>query len=152
MDEVAHATVCFSRAWREGLYGVSAYWVNPEQIKKSAPSGEFLPKGSFLIEGQRNFIKSETLRLSVGIIPQDDSYVLTSGPTETIKKICICFAIIEPHGSEMAASAKKIRIEFLKLEEEITKKISIDDFVRVLPAGQSQIKEVDYGDSHKNSL
>ena len=47
MNEVAHATVCFSRAWREGMYGVSAYWVNPEQVKKSAPSGEFLPKGSF---------------------------------------------------------------------------------------------------------
>ncbi|MBT5278656.1 MAG: DUF814 domain-containing protein, partial [Nitrosopumilus sp.] len=27
MNEIAHATVCFSRAWREGLYGVSAYWV-----------------------------------------------------------------------------------------------------------------------------
>jgi hypothetical protein len=150
MNEVAHATVCFSRAWREGLYGVSAYWVNPEQVKKSAPSGEFLPKGSFRIEGQRNFIKSETLRLSVGIIPQDDDYVLTCGPPEPIKKNSICYAIIEPHGSEMVDAAKKIRIEFSKLEEEITKNISIDDFVRVLPAGKSQIKEVSYGDSHKN--
>lgn len=33
MNEVAHATVCFSRAWREGLYGVKAYWVYPEQVK-----------------------------------------------------------------------------------------------------------------------
>ncbi len=152
MNEVAHATVCFSRAWREGLYGVSAYWVNPEQVKKSAPSGEFLPKGSFTIEGQRNFIKSETLRLAVGIIPQDDNYVLTCGPVEPIKKNSICYAIIEPDGSEMAAAAKKIRIEFSKLEDEITKNINIDDFVRALPAGKSQIKEVDYGDSHKNSF
>ena len=134
------------------MYGVSAYWVNPEQVKKSAPSGEFLPKGSFSIEGQRNFIKAETLRLAVGIIPQDDSYVLTCGPTETIKKNSICYAIIEPQGSEMVDAAKKIRIEFFKLEEEITKNISIDDFVRVLPAGKSQIKEVDYGNSQKNSL
>ena len=152
MNEVAHATVCFSRAWREGLYGVSAYWVNPEQVKKSAPSGEFLPKGSFTIEGQRNFIKSETLRLAVGIIPQDDNYVLTCGPVEPIKKNSICYAIIEPDGSEMVDAAKKIRIEFSKLEDEITKNISIDDFVRVLPAGKSQIKKVDYGDSYKNSL
>ncbi|MCH7560648.1 MAG: NFACT family protein [Thaumarchaeota archaeon] len=149
MNEVAHATVCFSRAWREGMYGVSAYWVNPEQVKKSAPSGEFLPKGSFSIEGQRNFIKADTLRLAVGIIPQEDDYVLTCGPLETIKKNSICYAIIEPNGSEMVDAAKKIRIEFSKLEEEITKKISIDDFVRVLPAGQSQIKEVGIGDSQK---
>ncbi|MEK0322471.1 MAG: ribosome rescue protein RqcH, partial [Nitrosopumilus sp.] len=86
MNEVAHATVCFSRAWKEGMYGVSAYWVNPEQVKKSAPSGEFLPKGSFSIEGQRNFINSANLKLAVGIIPQEDDYVLTCGPPETIKK------------------------------------------------------------------
>ncbi|MFQ5497863.1 MAG: ribosome rescue protein RqcH [Nitrosopumilus sp.] len=146
MNEVAHATVCFSRAWREGMYGVSAYWVNPEQVKKSAPSGEFLPKGSFTIEGQRNFIKSDTLKLAVGIMPQDDDYVLTCGPPVPIKKNSICYAIIEPHGLELAEAAKKIRIEFSKLYEDITRKISIDEFVRALPAGKSQIKEVTYGD------
>jgi predicted ribosome quality control (RQC) complex YloA/Tae2 family protein len=149
MNEVAQATVCFSRAWREGMYGVSAYWINPEQVKKSAPSGEFLPKGSFTIEGQRNFIKSENLRLSVGIIPQEEGHVLTCGPPETIKKNSICYAIIEPDGNEMVDAAKKIRIEFSKIYEEITKKISIDDFVRVLPAGKSQIKEVGMGDLQK---
>ncbi len=87
MNEIAAATVCFSRAWREGLYGVSAYWVHPDQVKKSAPSGEFLPKGSFTIEGQRNFIKSETLKLAVGIIQlEEEDYVLTCGPPEPIKK------------------------------------------------------------------
>ena len=43
--------------------------------------GNFYQKDHFRIEGQRNFIKSETLRLAVGIIPQDDDYVLTCGPT-----------------------------------------------------------------------
>jgi len=145
MKEVAHATVCFSRAWREGLYGVKAYWVHPEQVKKSAPSGEFLPKGSFTIEGQRNFINPGNLKLAVGIIPQEDGYSLTCGPPETIKKNSICYAIIEPHGLEMVDAAKKIRIEFSKMYDEITKKISIDDFVRIMPAGKSQIKEVNTG-------
>jgi predicted ribosome quality control (RQC) complex YloA/Tae2 family protein len=147
LNEVAHATVCFSRAWREGMYGVNAYWVNPDQVKKSAPSGQFLPKGSFTIEGQRNFVKVSTLKLAVGIIPLEDDYVITCGPTETIKKSAICYAVIEPHGLEMADIAKKIRFEFLKLKEEIAKKISIDDFVRVLPAGTSQIIEIGLGDS-----
>lgn len=147
MNEVAHATVCFSRAWREGMYGVSAYWVEPEQVKKSAPSGQFLPKGSFSIEGQRNFVKISTLKLAVGIIPQGDDYVVTCGPPETIKKNSICYAIIEPHGADMVDSAKKIRLEFLKLKEAITKKINIDDFVRALPAGASQITETGLGDA-----
>jgi predicted ribosome quality control (RQC) complex YloA/Tae2 family protein len=152
MNEVAHATVCFSRAWREGLYGVSAFWVNPEQVKKSAPSGEFLPKGSFTIEGQRNFINSGNLKLTVGIIPQEEGHVLTCGPPDTIKKNSICYAIIEPHGTEMVETAKKIRMEFSKIHEAITKKINIDDFVRVMPAGKSQIKEVGIGDAQMNNL
>ncbi len=153
MNEIAHATVCFSRAWREGLYGISAYWVHPEQIKKSAPSGEFLPKGSFTIEGQRNFIKSETLKLAVGIMRlEDNDYVLTCGPPEPIKKNSICYAIIEPNGSEMAENAKKIRLEFLKLFEDIARKINIDEFVRALPAGKSQIKEISLGDLEKENI
>ena len=152
MNEIAHATVCFSRAWREGMYGVSAYWVHPEQVKKSAPSGEFLPKGSFTIEGQRNFIKSETLRLAVGIMPIDDDYVLTCGPPDPIKKNSICYAIIEPHGLEMVEAAKKIRIEFSKMFEDITRKINIDEFVRALPAGKSQIIEVNMGDAQKENV
>ena len=147
MNEVAHATVCFSRAWREGMHGLSAFWVYPDQVKKSAPTGQFLPKGSFTIEGKRNFVNIPSLKLAVGIIPQEDYYLLTSGPPEPIKKNSLCYAIIEPHGSDMVEVAKKIKMEFSKLEEEITKKISIDDFVRALPAGQSQIKEVSYGDA-----
>jgi len=147
MNEVAHATVCFSRAWREGMHGLSAFWVYPDQVKKSAPSGQFLPKGSFTIEGKRNFVNIPSLKLAVGIIPQEDYYLLTSGPPEPIKKNSLCYAIIEPHGSDMVDVAKKIKMEFSKLEEEIAKKISIDDFVRALPAGQSQIKEVSYGDA-----
>ncbi len=147
MNEVAHATVCFSRAWREGMYGMSAYWVMPHQVKKSAPTGQFLPRGSFTIEGQRNFIKPQTLKLAVGIIPQGDGHTLACGPTEPIKRYSVCYAIIEPHGQEMAEAAKRIRIEFTRLEEDITRGISIDDFVRALPAGKSQIKDVGYGES-----
>ena len=33
LKEVAHATACFSRAWKEEMYGINAYWVNPEQVK-----------------------------------------------------------------------------------------------------------------------
>ncbi|QUC64528.1 NFACT family protein [Nitrosopumilus sp. K4] len=147
MNEVAHATACFSRAWREGIHGLKTYWVNPEQVKKSAPSGQFLPKGSFTIEGKRNFIGVPSLKLAVGIIRQEEHHILTCGPPEPIKKNSVYYAIIEPHGSELVDAAKKIRIEFSKLDEEIVRNISIDEFVRVLPSGQSQIKEVAFGNA-----
>ena len=145
--ETAHATVCFSRAWREGLYGLNAYWVNPDQIKTAAPSGQFIAKGSFVVEGTRNFVKVTTLQLSVGLYQKGDSYSLMCGPPEPIKKNCIYYVSIEPSGLEMVEAAKKIKLEFLKFKEkeEIVKAISIDDFIRVLPAGDSHIVESGIG-------
>jgi predicted ribosome quality control (RQC) complex YloA/Tae2 family protein len=146
VTEVAQATVCFSRAWREGLYGLNAYWVRSDQIKTAAPSGQFMAKGSFVIEGTRNFVQVPSLQLSVGLYEKDDNYSLMCGPTSAIKRKCIYFATIEPSGQEMTELAKKIKLEFQKFEEKkIVKSINIDDFIRVLPAGDSHIVESGIG-------
>ena len=145
LNEVAHATVCFSRAWREAMYGMGAYWVTPEQIKKAAPSGQFLAKGSFIVEGQRNSVKIASLKLAVGILRYNENYLLTCGPPEPIKHHCLCYAIIEPSSGDMVQAAKKIRLEFTKVHEEITRMIHLDEFVRVLPAGGSHITELGDG-------
>ncbi|HYL66455.1 MAG TPA: ribosome rescue protein RqcH [Nitrosopumilaceae archaeon] len=143
VKETAHATVCFSRAWREGLYGLNAYWVTSDQIKTAAPSGQFIAKGSFIVEGTRSFVQVTTLQLSVGLYQKGDSYSLMCGPSEPIKKNCVYYVTIEPSGLEMVEVAKKIKIEFQKFKEkeDIVKAISIDDFIRVLPAGDSHIVE-----------
>ena len=145
LNEVAHATVCFSRAWREAMYGLSAYWVNPEQVKKSAPTGQFLAKGSFSIEGKRNFVKVSMLKLAIGLLEQDENFLLVCGPLEPIKNQCVCYVIIEPTGSDMVNIAKKIKTEFIKLKGDIIKSLSVDDFVRVIPAGKSHISESGLG-------
>ncbi len=141
LNEVASATVCFSRAWREAMYGMNAYWINPDQVKKAAPSGQFLSRGSFVLEGHKNFIKAPTLRLAVGILYHDERYVIMCGPPEAVKKICICYAVIEPGSNDMTETAKRLRIEFIRLQEDIAKQFDIDDFVRALPAGESHITE-----------
>ena len=138
LAEVAHATVCFSRAWKESIYGSSAYWVNPDQVKKAAPSGQSMGKGSFAIEGQRNFVKISTLKLCVAIIKQEENYMLTCGPP-SIQDRCVCYAMIEPGSMEMVNIAKKIRVQFITINEEIGKLFSIDDYVRVLPSGLSHM-------------
>ena len=141
INEVANATVCFSRAWRAAMYGTNAYWVNPEQVKKSAPSGQYLPKGSFTIDGQRNFVRISSLKLAVGLFKQNENYLVTCGPQAAIKKTCECYAIIEPTGFVSTDVAKKIKTEFWKMKGEIIKYISLDEFVRILPAGESHVIE-----------
>ena len=150
MAEVAQATVCFSRAWREGLYGLNAYWVKPDQIKMAAPTGQFLAKGAFPIEGTRNFIQVSNLQLAVGLYQKGDNYTIMSGPPSAVKMQCLFYVIIEPSGIDMTEFAKKIRLEFLKLAEnqDVVKAFNIDDFIRALPAGESHIVESGIGQGY----
>lgn len=150
ITEVAHATVCFSRAWREGLSGLNAYWIRPEQVKTAAPTGQFLAKGAFVIEGTRNFVNVAKLQLAIGLIKKDDNYLLTCGPVSAIKKHCIYLVTIEPSGLEMTELAKKVRLEFLKFKEkeEIVKTFTIDEFTRILPAGDGHIVGSEIGNAY----
>ncbi len=143
--EVAKATVAFSRAWKDGLSSADAYWVMPEQVKKGAPTGQFLPKGSFVIEGKRSYLKGVEIRLAIGVVRLDGRETLVCGPEESIKKRALYYAVLQQGGMDPMDAAKKVKSEFVKLaggESEIAetiKRISLDDFVRALPTGQSRI-------------
>ena len=141
IDETAHATVCFSRAWQASAYGLNSFWVMPDQVKKAAPTGQSMGKGSFMIYGTRNFIKVSSLKLAVGVLKIDENFLLVCGPPEPIKKKCVCYAIVEPGGSVISDVAKKIRAEFNKTDDSFQKLFTIDDYVRVLPTGSSKVTE-----------
>jgi predicted ribosome quality control (RQC) complex YloA/Tae2 family protein len=163
LHESAQATVSFSRAWKDGLSSADAYWVMPSQIKKGAPTGQFLPKGSFVIEGKRNYIKGLEIRLAIGIIRLGNRYALVCGPVDAVKKRSIVYAILLPGGVDPMNLAKKAKGELIKIAQTIEvsryqdenstehstsnssdltdfiKTISIDDFIRSLPSGKSKI-------------
>jgi predicted ribosome quality control (RQC) complex YloA/Tae2 family protein len=148
--EVGQATVSFSRAWKDGLYGSDAYWVTPAQVKKGAPTGQFLPKGSFVIEGKRNYVKGLEIQLAIGIIKQKEDFFLCCGPLQAIKASSLMYAGLLPGGHDPINAAKKVRNEYVSVLAGSTKQIelsllhfvknmSLDDYIRALPTGQSRI-------------
>ncbi|CAO3640297.1 unnamed protein product [Cunninghamella blakesleeana] len=60
-------SVCQSKAWDAKIV-TSAYWVYPDQVSKSAPSGEYLPTGSFMIRGKKNFLPPVQLVYGFGYL------------------------------------------------------------------------------------
>jgi predicted ribosome quality control (RQC) complex YloA/Tae2 family protein len=144
LSQVAQATVAFSRAWKDGLSSADAYWVLPEQVRKGAPTGQFLPKGSFVIEGKRSYLKGIEIRLAIGVVNMSGRETLVCGPEETIKKHSMVYAVLLQGGMDPMTAAKKAKSELVKaagdgdLAESI-KRMSLDDFVRTLPTGQSRI-------------
>lgn len=156
LNQVASATVGFSRAWKDGLSSADAYWVTSEQIKKGAPTGQFLPKGSFVIEGKRNYLKGVEIRLAIGLLDLNNRLVLVCGPETAIKPRCLYYAVLVQGGLDPMNAAKKVKAEFVSIAQnssrqdghdenaqalivENIKQLSLDDVVRALPTGQSRV-------------
>ncbi|KAI8884094.1 hypothetical protein K501DRAFT_294252 [Backusella circina FSU 941] len=60
-------SVCQSKAWDAKMV-TSAYWVYPDQVSKSAPTGEYLTTGSFMIRGKKNFLPPVQLVYGFGYL------------------------------------------------------------------------------------
>lgn len=46
----------------------SAWWVHHDQVSKSAPTGEYLTTGSFMIRGKKNYLPPSQLIMGLGIM------------------------------------------------------------------------------------
>ncbi len=164
--EVAEATASFSRAWKEDLGSADAYWVLPNQVKKSAPSGEYLPRGSFFIEGKKNFVRHVRVELAVGVttleelkrmksLDQSQSIensddksklpVVVCGPEKSLARYCRAIVKIAPGKERSSSVARKVKqLLVSKIRDDIelkdrAKRISLDDIVRALPSGSHKI-------------
>merc|ERR1719431_113315 len=74
LNEAGQFAVCFSAAWDSKVL-TAAYWVTPDQVSKTAPSGEYLTVGSFMIRGKKNFLPPSHLIMGFGFMfkLEDDS-------------------------------------------------------------------------------
>jgi hypothetical protein len=59
-------SVVQSKAWDSKIV-TSAWWVNSSQVSKTAPSGEYLTQGSFMIRGKKNWLPPVNLVYGFGI-------------------------------------------------------------------------------------
>lgn len=69
LSQAGTLAVASSSAW-DSKAGMSAWWVNADQVSKSAPTGEFLPTGSFMVRGRKTFLPPAQLVLGFGILWQ----------------------------------------------------------------------------------
>lgn len=65
--EAATATLGHSKAWAKKI-PVEVYWVFGEQVSKKAPSGLFLPTGSFMVYGKKNFVPVHKMEMGFGLL------------------------------------------------------------------------------------
>lgn len=67
LREAGHFTICHSSAWASRMV-TSAWWVHSHQVSKTAPSGEFLTVGSFMVRGKKNFLPPAPLEMGLAVL------------------------------------------------------------------------------------
>ena len=130
LEESCIFAASFSKAWKQ-FAETQAYWVLPEQVSKTAQSGEFIPRGAFIIRGKRNYYNCK-FELAIGQIKIQDSLKIMCGPVSSVKTHCKKYIVFQP------GDVKKI--EYVK---KIAKVFDVDTYIidRAIPAGGATTTE-----------
>ena len=128
IKEAATFTASYSKAWKTGLGNMDIFYVTPKQVSKTAQSGEYMQKGSFMIYGKKT-IMNTILETSIGIM-EDNS--IMGGPSSAIKKNTLKSVEIEQGNEKTSQVAKSI--------QRLIGGTDLDDIISVIPPG-SRLKK-----------
>lgn len=130
-QEAAEFAGAYSKAFSSGLAVIDVYCVRPEQVKTAAKSGEFLPKGAFVIEGKREWFRKVPVRVAIGFDPERNRVV--AGPPSAItgKKLVVAPGRV-PKG-ELAREVQRV------LEQMYDTEVDINEVLQALPSGDGEI-------------
>jgi len=126
LKQAADATCTFSRAWKLGLSSQQVFYVKPEQVSKTAQSGEYLTKGAFMIRGKTNYLDNE-INCAIGLT--DDDKIMCA-PLEAVKKHCKKYLKVEHGNLKPSDAAKKVKAEIGG---------DLDEIIRALPSGEMKL-------------
>jgi hypothetical protein len=141
--EAAQFAATYSSLWKDGKYSGEVYYVTPEQVKRSAKAGEYLAKGSFYIEGKRNYV---TTSVSCAVGVDLKNLRVFGGPLNSVRKYCDYFVELDIGDESQNEISVKVAASLIKMakeeEKHLVRAISTpDEIMKFLPPGKSRIKE-----------
>jgi len=137
LREAGEFAAAFSRAWREGAGSADVYWVKPNQLSKSGPSGEYVPHGAFAVSGKRNWMRNVPLRLAIGVVEENGKVRFVGGPLDAVKAKTKAYVTIVPGdlaGKELLKQVlQALMAKLSKEQREKVGKASIEQIREFVP-------------------
>jgi len=130
IKEAAQFVASYSRAWKQKLGAIEVYYIYPDQVSKRAPAGEYLPRGSFMIYGEKNYV---TMGLKVAIGVDQEGNVIPGVPSSVERK-SKKYVILIPGDIRPSEIAKEIS-KFLEAD--------LEDIQRFVPGEARIISKID---------
>jgi len=127
IEEAAMIAAAYSRAWNH-FGSLECYWVYPDQVTKSPPSGEYLTTGAFFITGSKHFVKVP-LEISIGV--HEDK--IMAGPESAVSSNTSQHIIVGFGDEKKERLAKQI--------SHLLNYADLDEIIRALPGRGRILKQ-----------
>jgi predicted ribosome quality control (RQC) complex YloA/Tae2 family protein len=135
LEETASMIASYSSAWRTGVSNLDVYFVKPEQVTKTPPSGESLKKGAFYIEGKRDYVKNAVMGIYISVEIEGEIAKLAVTPYEPNSS----FFQIKPGNKKRDEIIRKIN---RALSQKYGIEINKDYIDRLIPQGKSSLEKI----------
>ena len=144
LREAGEFAASFSRAWRENAGSADVYWVKPDQLSKSGPSGESVPHGAFFVVGKRNWTRNTPLRTAVGAVVNEEA-CFVGGPVDAVRAKTKAYVVLVPgdlSGKELLKQVlKSLTLKLSKEQRERLGKTSIEQIREFIPYTKGSITQ-----------
>ncbi|HKV90677.1 MAG TPA: ribosome rescue protein RqcH, partial [Thermoplasmata archaeon] len=107
--EAAQWGVAFSKAWRAGLASASAFAVEADQVSKAAASGEFVPRGAWVIHGTKEVLKDLPLELGLGTVEDKGETLWNVAPPRSLERRGKLVYVLSP-GPERERAEREVEL------------------------------------------
>jgi predicted ribosome quality control (RQC) complex YloA/Tae2 family protein len=147
LREAGEFAAAFSRGWREGFASADVYWVKPDQLSKGGASGEYVPRGAFVVSGKRNWMRGIPLRVAIGIaVNEEEGRIrIGGGPLDAVKAKADAYVIVVPGdlaGKELFRRILKVlATKMSKNLREKVLKTSIEEIREFIPYSKGRVLE-----------
>jgi len=135
--EAAQFAAAYSRAWKEGLRTITVYYIEPSQISFEPPPGHYLPRGGFIVKGERHYIQVR-LELAIGVTGDLE---LVYGPPTAVAARAISFVRLEP-GNRQADELADVILRRILAGAELDAKTVRDlkeQIKEIIPYGRGEL-------------
>ena len=145
LHEAAQFAASYSNAWKAGHFSADVYAARPDQVSKTAESGEFVARGSFVVRGERQYFRNVPVGVAIGLQVAPEVAVI-GGPPDAVTGRAKVWVTLQPGQYEPNDIARKvIRVLRDKLPEDEGKGfkgiLNTEAVAAFVPPGGSDIVE-----------
>ncbi len=140
--QAAEAAASYSSAWNAGWGSADVYAVKPEQVSKTAESGEYLTKGAFMVRGDREWFRKTPLKIAVGFKVNDYAEAIggPEGAVDAYTKHHVTIGVGNKKSGQLSREIKENILRRTNKEDgQKIKKANLGDIQKWIPSGKGMI-------------